>query len=43
MEIILIIGYVPLIAYLLWQSYLLAQYSKIVDEQQDTINKLKPF
>jgi hypothetical protein len=43
MEIILAIGYVPLIAHLIWQSYLLSQYDKLVDEQQEVIKKLKPF
>ena len=43
MEIILIIGYVPLIAYVIWQGYLLRQFDKLVDEQQEVIKKLKPF
>ena len=43
LTIILLIAYVPLIAYLIWQSYLLSQYDKITKEQQDTIKKLKPF
>ena len=43
MEIILLLGYVPIVAYLFWQSYLLAKYDKLSKEQQETINKLKPF
>ena len=43
MEIILMLGYVPLIAYLLWQSYLLSQYRKITIEQTELIKTLKPF
>ena len=50
MEIILLLGYVPVVAYLFWQSYLLNQYKKIVDNQKDvmtnlsrTIDTLKPF
>jgi len=43
MEIILLLGYVPLVAYLFWQSYLLAQHRKLVDDQQEQIKKLKPF
>lgn len=43
MEIILAIGYVPLIAYVIWQGYLLSQFDKLVDEQQEVIKKLKPF
>jgi hypothetical protein len=43
MEIILLLGYVPIVAYLIWQSYLLAQHRKLVDEQQEQINRLKPF
>jgi hypothetical protein len=43
MEIILSVMLIVLIGYLFWQSYLLSQYKKIVDDQQDTINKLKPF
>ena len=50
MEIYLLLGYVPLVAYLFWQSYLLNQYKKIVDNQKDVITKLsrtidtlKPF
>jgi hypothetical protein len=43
MTIYLLLGYVPLVAYLFWQSYLLAQHRKLVDSQQEQINKLKPF
>jgi hypothetical protein len=43
MEIILLLAYVPLVAYLFWQSYLLAQLRKLVDNQQEQIKKLKPF
>lgn len=43
MEIILLLGYVPIVAYLFWQSYLLAQLRKLVDEQQEQIKRLKPF
>lgn len=43
MEIILLLGYVPLVLWLLSQSVLLAKYDKLNKEQQDTINKLKPF
>lgn len=43
MELILLIAFIPLIAHLFWQSYLLSQYKKLVDEQADTIKKLKPF
>jgi hypothetical protein len=43
MEIILLFGYVPLVAYLFWQSYLLAKHRKLVDDQQEEINRLKPF
>jgi len=43
MEIILSVITIVLVGYLFWQSYLLSQYKKIVEDQQDTINKLKPF
>jgi len=43
MEIVIAIIGVILIGYLFWQSYLLSQYKKLVDEQADTIKKLKPF
>jgi len=50
MEIVFAIIGVILIGYLFWQSYLLSQYSKIVDNQKDviaklsrTIDTLKPF
>jgi len=41
---------IVLVGYLFWQSYLLSQYKKIVDNQKDviaklarTIDTLKPF
>ncbi len=43
MEIILLLGYVPIVAYLFWQSYLLSKHRKLVDEQQEQIKRLKPF
>lgn len=50
MEIVLAVIGVILIGYLFWQSYLLSQYKKIVDNQKDviaklsrTIDTLKPF
>lgn len=43
MEIILLIGYVPLVFWLLSQSLLLAKYDKLNKEQQQEIKKLKPF
>lgn len=43
MEIILLIGYVPLVGWLLLQSIQLAKYDKFIKEQNDTIKKLKPW
>jgi len=50
MEIVLAVIGVVLVGYLFWQSYLLSQYKKIVDNQKDviaklsrTIDTLKPF
>ena len=43
MEIILLIGYVPLVFWLLSQSLLLAKYDKLNKEQQEQIKNLKPF
>jgi len=50
MEIVFAVIGVILIGYLFWQSYLLSQYAKIVDNQKDviaklsrTIDTLKPF
>jgi len=50
MEIVFAILGVILVGYLFWQSYLLANYSKIIDNQKDVIAKLareidtlKPF
>ena len=37
LTIILLIAYVPLIAYLIWQSYLLSQYDKIVNNQKQLL------
>jgi hypothetical protein len=43
MEIVLLLGYVPLVVWLLFQSVLLAKYDKLNKEQQEQIKKLKPF
>jgi hypothetical protein len=50
MEIVFAVILVVLVGYLFWQSYLLSQYKKIVDNQKDvivklsrTIDTLKPF
>ena len=50
MEIVFAVIGVVLVGYLFWQSYLLSQYKKIVDNQKDvivklsrTIDTLKPF
>jgi hypothetical protein len=50
MEIVFAVIAVILVGYLFWQSYLLSQYKKIVDNQKDviaklsrTIDTLKPF
>lgn len=50
MEIVFAVIGVILVGYLFWQSYLLSQYKKIVDNQKDvivklsrTIDTLKPF
>jgi len=43
MEIVFAVIGIVLVGYLFWQSYLLSQYKKIVDSQEETINKLKPF
>ena len=50
MEIILLLGYVPLVVWLLLQSVMLAKYNKIVDNQKDVIvnlskanDRLRPF
>ena len=37
LTIILLIAYVPLIAYLIWQSYLLSQFDKIVNNQKQAL------
>ena len=43
MEIVFAVLGVIVIGYSFWQSYLLSQYKKIVDDQQEQINRLKPF
>jgi hypothetical protein len=43
MEIILLLGYVPIVAYLFWQSYLLNILKKLADQQHEEIKRLKPF
>jgi hypothetical protein len=50
MEIYLLLGYIPIVAYLFWQSYLLANYSKVVKGKDEAIanlarkiDTLKPF
>jgi hypothetical protein len=50
MEIILLLGYVPLVLWLLSQSVMLAKYDKIVKGKDEaianlarTIDTLKPF
>lgn len=50
MEIILLIGYVPLVVWLFLQSVMLAKYNKIVHNQKDVIvnlskanDRLRPF
>lgn len=43
MEIILLLGYVPLVVWLLLQSVMLNKYNKLTKEQQVELNRLKPF
>lgn len=43
MEIILLIGYVPLVVWLLLQSVMLNKYDKLTKEQQVELSRLKPF
>lgn len=43
MEIILLLGYVPIVAYLFWQSYLISKINKLANEQHEEIKRLKPF
>ena len=43
MEIILLLGYIPIVAYLFWQSYLLNILKKLADQQHEEIKRLKPF
>ena len=40
MEIVFAVIGVILIGYLFWQSYLLAQYSKIIDNQKQVMSAL---
>lgn len=41
--IILMLGYIPLIAFMLLQAIELDKFSKFVKEQNDEIKRLKPF
>lgn len=41
--ILLMLGYIPLIAWTLLQAIQLDKYAKFSKEQADTIKKLKPF
>ena len=43
MEIILLIGYVPLVVWLLSQSVMLAKLDRLSREQAEEIKRLKPF
>ena len=43
MEIILLLGYVPLVIWLLLQSVMLNKYDKLTKEQQVELTRLKPF
>jgi hypothetical protein len=43
METILLLGYVPIVAYLFWQSYLISKINKLANEQHEEIKRLKPF
>ena len=43
MEIILLLGYVPLVIWLLLQSVMLNKYDKLTKEQQVELKRLKPF
>ncbi len=43
MEIILLLGYVPLVIWLLLQSVMLAKLDKLAREQAEEIKRLKPF
>lgn len=43
MEIILLLGYVPLVVWLLLQSVMLNKYDKLTKEQQVELSRLKPF
>ena len=40
LTIILLIAYVPLIAWLIWQSYLLSQFDKIVNNQKQALDAM---
>jgi len=39
----LLLGYVPIVAYLFWQSYLLNQLRQLANKQHEEIKRLKPF
>ena len=41
--IILMLGYIPLIAFMLLQAIELGKYNKFIKEQNDEIKRLKPF
>ena len=43
MEIILLIGYVPLVVWLFSQSVMLGKLDKLAREQAEEIKRLKPF
>jgi len=41
--ILLMLGYIPLIAWLLVQAIQLDKFAKFIKEQNDEIKRLKPF
>ena len=43
MEIILLLGYVPLVVWLFSQSVMLAKLDRLAREQSQEIKRLKPF
>lgn len=43
MEIILLLGYVPLVVWLFSQSVMLGKLDKLAREQAEEIKRLKPF
>ena len=43
MEIILLLGYVPLVVWLFSQSVMLGKLDKLSREQAEEIKRLKPF